>query len=61
MECKCHIHYSCFRLCGELIDTLWNVNFRNWLNSKTSAVELIDTLWNVNWYGVQPEEDDIVN
>ena len=32
----------------ELIDTLWNVNFRHTLFELSLMPELIDTLWNVN-------------
>ena len=32
----------------ELIDTLWNVNFKEVLIIKRLSTELIDTLWNVN-------------
>ena len=32
----------------ELIDTLWNVNWRFGSIQKTGKRELIDTLWNVN-------------
>ena len=36
---------SCF---GELIDTLWNVNFTQFKVVESKREELIDTLWNVN-------------
>ena len=32
----------------ELIDTLWNVNFDEYVKFIVSVIELIDTLWNVN-------------
>ena len=33
---------------SELIDTLWNVNYKYLLFCRTISPELIDTLWNVN-------------
>ena len=33
---------------SELIDTLWNVNWRDVVIGITDIQELIDTLWNVN-------------
>ena len=32
----------------ELIDTLWNVNYKGVTKYSTGGFELIDTLWNVN-------------
>ena len=32
----------------ELIDTLWNVNLKQYEEEFTYKLELIDTLWNVN-------------
>ena len=48
MECKsgCHEDVSCCY--GELIDTLWNVNYVFSDATLFGAGELIDTLWNVN-------------
>ena len=34
----------------ELIDTLWNVNFKSLTENVNLDKELIDTLWNVNVY-----------
>ena len=36
---------------GELIDTLWNVNFLDRNDIPVESIELIDTLWNVNNFG----------
>ena len=33
---------------AELIDTLWNVNFKHKRKMIRAKTELIDTLWNVN-------------
>ena len=33
---------------SELIDTLWNVNWENFVTLLHLCTELIDTLWNVN-------------
>ena len=43
----------------ELIDTLWNVNMLNYINSHLVGFELIDTLWNVN--AESPKDGAIVN
>ena len=37
---------------AELIDTLWNVNYKKKIESIEDYGELIDTLWNVNKEGV---------
>ena len=49
MECKYEQALDMwYRLVGELIDTLWNVNLSVHLTYLLSKSELIDTLWNVN-------------
>ena len=50
MECKCELgRINKMFEKGELIDTLWNVNFSSLPIFIQTAVELIDTLWNVNF------------
>ena len=48
MECKCFNPLNALCQSPELIDTLWNVNFRVDILYQIRTCELIDTLWNVN-------------
>ena len=49
MECKCKCaHGVSDHARPELIDTLWNVNWKCWWVGNKRMEELIDTLWNVN-------------
>ena len=48
MECKFDYNNGNAISPGELIDTLWNVNYRSSISFLLIIYELIDTLWNVN-------------
>ena len=48
MECKCVILPPYLSSFCELIDTLWNVNYKSERIKLSREQELIDTLWNVN-------------
>ena len=49
MECKLGCSQNDHGGIVELIDTLWNVNVREYLKRQHLEAELIDTLWNVNY------------
>ena len=51
MECKLKFRSIILNKCGELIDTLWNVNITLYVDEYCCSGELIDTLWNVNENG----------
>ena len=38
--------------CLDLIDTLWNVKYSQFVDRSTGELDLIDTLWNVKRLGV---------
>ena len=53
MECKLKFRSIILNKCGELIDTLWNVNITLYVDEYCCSGELIDTLWNVNWFRIK--------
>ena len=48
MECKLTYERLKHIADHELIDTLWNVNYKFFIVEVEGTAELIDTLWNVN-------------
>ena len=43
-----HLFIKLFSCTTELIETLWNVNIKEWSCKHSKVNELIETLWNVN-------------